>query len=396
MFDSITDRALKRRIKQHVIGREHLFFASVQPGFEKTLEKELASFGLNVSGEHIEGGGEFRGSLDDCFTACIRSRTASRVLMRIAEFRSHDFYELERGIRGLSWELYLNPEFPVRFSITSRKSMIYHTGKLEEIFRRQLPPSYKFEENGSGGGEVPVCQTLFVRNFRDTCTVSIDASGEFLYRRGVKQLVGAAPLRETLASLILLEAGVEKYDIILDPMCGSGTFSIEAASILTSTPPNIERNFPFMNWPSFKEKNYEFMKKEILKLQNRDGIKGRSIITSDIDPDAVETASGNVPDLFREVINPEQGDFFNIAPSFFSGGKVIVVLNPPYGKRLREKDPAMLYRMIGEKIKKDFNNCGYALIAPGIEAEAALNLNCSRKIPFMNGGIKAALLIRDI
>ncbi len=314
-------------------------------------------------------------------------------MMRIATFRAHDFFELERSIRSFPWELYLNPDLPADFSITSRKSMIYHTGKLREIFEKEIPGDFRLHNSA---GDADPGQTLFIRNFRDTCTVSIDASGESLYKRGVRRLTGAAPMRETLAALILLEAGIMNYDILLDPMCGSGTFSSEGASIFTGTPPNADRNFPFMNWPSFKENNFLYIKKKILEERNKAGISGRRIITSDIDAGEVETAASNVPGIFSGLINPVEADFFSLSPEILDSRKTLIVLNPPYGKRIRERDITGFYKEIGIKLKTDFNNCGYAVIAPGVEAENALALEYSRKIPFMNGGIRAAVLFRDI
>lgn len=395
MFDRITDSGLKRRVKQHVIGKEHVFFASVQPGFEKTISGELQGSGLNVSDEIIEGGVEFTGALNDCFAACISSRTASRIMMRIASFRSHEFFELERTIRALPWELYLNPEIPVKFSITSRKSMIYHTGKLQEIFEKEIPATFTFSNDSAAEPEDNKKQTLFIRNFRDICTVSIDASGESLYKRGMKQLTGTAPIRETLAALILLEAGITEYDMLLDPMCGSGTFSIEAASIFSGTHPNAGRLFPFMHWPSFKERNYLYLKTKLMEKENFPGLNGKIIITSDIDPEAIKLAEANIPEIFKGAISPESADFFSLTPELLNGKKTLIVLNPPYGKRIKEKDIPAFYREIGIKLKSDFNNCGYAVIAPGAEAEQALALDYGRKITFMNGGIKAAVLFRD-
>ena len=136
MFDRITDKGLKRRIKQHVIALEHKFFASVQPGFEQTLSRELSSFGLSVSPDYIEGGVEFTGDLSSCYRACMLSRTASRIIMRIAEFKSHNYFELERNIRNFPWELYITKDTPIDFSISSSNSMIYHTGKLRRFFKK--------------------------------------------------------------------------------------------------------------------------------------------------------------------------------------------------------------------------------------------------------------------
>jgi len=388
MFDDIEDKSLRRRIKQHVIGKNHLFFASVQPGFEETLRSELASFGLDVSCDFIEGGVEFIGSLENCFEACIRSRTASRIIMRITSFRSSNFYELERKIRNFPWELYLDFNHSCDFRISSKKSKIYHTGKLEDIFKREI---FSFRNPGESEICSSLKNTIFLRNVNDICNVSIDASGESLYKRGVKKLIGPAPLRETLASLILLEANIFNYDTIIDPMCGSGTFSIEAASIFTKNAPNIDRAFPFMLWPSFKEKNFNYIKNKIRESIISQENVTQKIFTSDIDSDALKIAEANIPEFFNKIIKPKRMDFFSIKEPE-KNGKCLLVLNPPYGKRLKEKEIEKLYKEIGVKIRKDFSRCGYAIIAPGIENERALSIPYEKKITFMNGGIKSAVL----
>jgi putative N6-adenine-specific DNA methylase len=103
VFEKIEDNAFKRRVKNHVIGREHDFFAVVQPGFEKRAGSELADTGLSLKDITIEGGVEFTGKLDSCYTASLLSRTAGRIMMRIAEFRSVNYFELERLIRSFPW-----------------------------------------------------------------------------------------------------------------------------------------------------------------------------------------------------------------------------------------------------------------------------------------------------
>ncbi|HOQ12854.1 MAG: Ribosomal RNA large subunit methyltransferase L [Spirochaetes bacterium ADurb.Bin218] len=394
MFDRITDKGLKRRIKQHVIALEHKFFASVQPGFEQTLSRELSSFGLSVSPDYIEGGVEFTGDLSSCYRACMLSRTASRIIMRIAEFKSHNYFELERNIRNFPWELYITKDTPIDFSISSSNSMIYHTGKLKEIFQKNIKERLG-EDLLFFDGDYTSSLTLLVRNYKNIATVSIDASGEFLYKRGIKIYAGKASLRETLASLILLEANLNDYDVLLDPMCGSGTFSIEAALIWTKTPPNIDRAFPFRLWPSFKERNFNYVKSEILKEVIAPEKTGKAIITSDIDREAVAIACKNVPSHLRDFIKPDVDDFFSLKESILPKGKSLIVLNPPYGKRIKASDTNKLYKEIGSKIRRDFRKCNYAIIAPGEEAEKALALPYKRKIPFKHGGIPVAVIFSN-
>ncbi len=395
MPDKIENSPLARRIKNHVIGREHDFFAVVQPGFEKVASTEFSDTGLSVKDNFIEGGVEFTGKLESCYKASLMSRTAGRIMMRIAEFRSVNYFELERLIRSFPWELYISTGCEINYRISTAKSMIYHTGKLEEIFTPGV--NERLAANGIKiiNDEKEYTQTIFIRNNKDLCTVSLDASGEFLYKRGNGKNISRATLRETTAALMLLEAGVERYSQIIDPMCGSGTFSLEAASILTKTPPAGERNFTFMHWPCFKMNSFQFIKNSVMKeIIPQEKIE-QKIITSDLDPAAVKIAGSNIPEQFSDIIKPGVSDFFSLSGDIAKNIKTLIVLNPPYGKRIEDNRAKSIYREIGNKIRKDFASCGYAVIVPGHEKENILGLGYDRKIPFMNGGIKAAVIFKD-
>lgn len=393
MFDKIGNSALKRRVKNHVIGREHDFFAVVQPGFEKRAGSELAGMGLSLKDNFIEGGVEFTGKLDSCYTASLLSRTAGRIMMRIAAFRSVNYFELERLVRSFPWELYISPATGIKYRTSTEKSMIYHTGKLEDILNSGI--NERLAGHGVRNNEPSYSQTIFLRNIRDLCTVSLDASGEFLYKRGSGKNMSRAPLRETTAALMLLEAGIGNYNQILDPMCGSGTFSIEAASMLSKTPPAGGREFPFMHWPCFRESTFRFIKNTAISEVIPAEKIGQKIITSDIDPEAVKITESNIPVEFSKIIKPEVSDFFLLSGDIAVNKKTLIVLNPPYGRRIEDSEDKSIYREIGNKIRKDFSSCGYAIIVPGHEKENILGLRYDRKIPFMNGGIKAAVIFKD-
>jgi len=395
VFDEIENSALKRRVKNHVIGREHDFFAVIQPGFEKRAAAELSEMGLSVKDNFIEGGVEFTGKLDSCYKASLLSHTSGRIIMRMAEFRSVNYYELERHIRSFPWELYISSAGKIEYRTSTAKSMIYHTGKLEEIFNSGITERLTAYGIDVRDNESLFSQTIFLRNSKDLCTVSLDASGKFLYKRGDGKNITRAPLRETTAALILLEAGIGRYSRILDPMCGSGTFSLEAALILTKTPPAHDRNFSFMNWPSFRESTFRFIKNSAMKKIIPQENVEQKIITSDIDREAVKIAESNVPEQFNAIIKPEAADFFSLSGDVAKNKKTIILLNPPYGKRIEENHEKSIYREIGKKIRKDFDQCGYAIIVPGHEKENILGLEYDRKIPFMNGGIKAAVIFKD-
>ena len=398
-MNDLVSNALKRRIKRHIIGEEHVFFSIVQPGFEDRAGIELSDIGLKLKENFIEGGIEFSGKLDSCFIASLLSRTVNRIIMRIAEFRTVNYYELERQIRSFPWELYISQECKILFRSSSSKSKIYHTGKLEEIFINGINERLaKYNIILYAGADLAPAhsQIIFLRNNRDICTVSLDASGEFLYKRGIRKNINKAPIRETTASLILLESKIENYDLIIDPMCGSGALSIEAASIFTKTPPGLKKEFTFMHWPSFKEKSYNHIKKNLMKnIIPQEKIK-QEIITSDIDSKEVEIAKSNIPEELSKIITPKTIDFFSLPSDIAKNKKALIVLNPPYGKRIISQKTKSIYTEIGKKVRNDFKNCGYAIIIPDHEKENSLNLKYDRKIAIMNGGIKIKILFKDI
>ncbi|HPS56746.1 MAG TPA: hypothetical protein PK514_01445 [Spirochaetota bacterium] len=391
-MDNITDKGLHRRVKLHVSAKEHVFFAIVQPGFEHTLASEMMSAGLKVRPELIEGGVEFSGRIDDLFRACLMLRGASRIVMRLGTFRSAQFHQLEKDVSDFPWELFLPCGCRPVFRTTASKSMIWHTDKLEGIISSKIAERMSLHSKPESFSATPpaITQTLIIRNHKDRCSISLDASKALLHKRCGEKFISTAPLRETTAALILMEAGIGNYDVLVDPMCGSGTFSVEAAGIFSGALPSADREFPFFAWPCFRRNHFEYMKKTLggeLK-----SLSGKSVITGDIDPKAVDIAKRNVPVYLSDFIKPVVQDFFSLKSDSAEEKRVLVVLNPPYGKRIDQGNTALLYRQIGEKLQGDFPHCGYAVIVPGTEAEQAFNCRYDRKVLFMNGGIRVAVL----
>ncbi len=394
MFDRISDRGLQRRIKQHVIGKRHRFFAVVQPGFEHALREELGEFSISTDDEtEISGGLEFTAALDEAFLYTARTRCASRVLMRLGTFRSHDYYVLEKEISRFPWELFVHPAASVSFRASSRSSMIYHTGKLEEIFQKFM--GQRLMEKSSADffpapDKVPEVE-IVIRNEDNTAMVSLDMSGPEFYKRGSLKERVAAPLRETLASLILRESELFTYNTLIDPMCGSGTFSIEAAAMVRGDF-SREREFPFMWFPFFVGKRYS---NAMSRVESEEGEFNLRIITSDSHEAAVKAAAGNSASEYGNVIKPEVRDFFSYGEDDISG-RTLIVLNPPYGRRIGSGDPLSLYRKIGRKLNGDLSSASVSIIVPGIEFQKALGIPFQKKILFKNGGIESALLMRRV
>jgi putative N6-adenine-specific DNA methylase len=390
-------KALERRIKQHVIAREHRFFAVVQPGFEDIAGDEIREILPGVPPAVVRGGVEFSAKLEACYRVNLCSRTATRVIMRIADFKATYFTRFRRKAQSLPWELYLQ-RGDVRFNITSRHSRLYHTGRIEEELAGAVAArlkEYGIEaERNVVGDDIPA-QEIFARFEDDICTLSLDSSGTALYRRGYKTSAVEAPLRETTAAAILRAARSERYDMILDPMCGSGTFGIEAALVFSGRCPGVKRGFAFQRWPAFHRPAYDYITRGLTSAETAPP-RGK-VYCSDIDAAAAATAKDNADRAgLGAVIAVGQGDFLKGDIPLPPAAKTLLVLNPPYGVRIGDAaKTAALYRRIGAAVRRGYGQCGYAIIVPGLETEKALSLRYDRKILFVHGGIKVAVIIRD-
>src|SRR5437868_14857298 len=251
-------------------------FAVTAPGLESITAGELKTLGIKGRDQPDGGGGVvFAGDLDRMYLANLWLRTASRVLVRVGRFHASTFYELERRAKKIRWADFLPETGSVTARVTCRKSRLYHSDAVAErllgVIAGVAPPGIDLQIAGSSsedagieeneakaaGKAVPKgdtaarSQSFVVRIVDDQCEISADSSGELLHRRGYRQEIAKAPLRETLAAAMILASGWQKEQPLLDPMCGSGTIPIEAALIGNGKAPGLERSFQFMTWPGF-------------------------------------------------------------------------------------------------------------------------------------------------
>jgi putative N6-adenine-specific DNA methylase len=384
---------IERRIRQHVYAKNHQFFAIMQPGFEKTAAHEMVSLGFNESAlSLLEGGIGFESSIEDMWKLHLASYCLTRILMRIATFKVIYFEKLREKMETIPWELYLSPDTIPEFKITCRHSRLYHSGRIEEEASAAIKEKIKkiYTQYGSENKQKDhFCQTIFVRLEDDLCTVSLDCSGDPLYRRGFRTKVTQAPLRETLTSLILHEMHAWEFDAVIDPMCGSGVIPLEAALLSQGILPGIRRSFSFEKWPGHPEKNYAFHRKT---CGNKIPAPHFQVYASDIDSSAVEIARSNLEQSdLSDAVSLSQEDFFTLSRSGFNEKKILIVMNPPYGERIAAGNIASFYRRLGDKLRSDFSDCSFAVIVPE-EAENSFGMKSAQKISFQNGGIRVVLI----
>jgi putative N6-adenine-specific DNA methylase len=400
------------RAKASIPGTE--LFAATAPGLESITAGELNALGLRGkrAGRRgtSDGGVSFAGNLEAVYTANLWLRTASRVLLRLGRFHASTFYELERRARKLAWTPYLPLQGRVEVRVTCRKSRLYHSdavaerilGVIAKIAAAGVDVGAPSSSPGSSDSETEdepsaAAQLFIVRVVNDECEISADTSGELLHRRGYRQEIGKAPLRETLAAAMILASGWQPENPLLDPMCGSGTIPIEAALIGRRRAPGRARSFQFMNWPSFDQRLWN----EVLGKAEESIVNvPLDIRGADRDSGAIQSAQRNaeragVAADIRFSASSVSASFGELADVADTGKEGWIITNPPYGVRVGEStDLRDLYATLGNAAKE---KRGWRI---GVLA-AADNLTRQLRIPLRsrfatsNGGIPVRYLASE-
>ena len=385
-------------------------FAVCTPGIEPFTAQELYQLGLmggysssrletfpRESGASYESGGyepggiEFQGSLQDAYRANLYLRTASRVLVRLGQFYAAEFSELRRKAGRLLWENYLVPERSIALRVTCQKSRLYHETAVAErvagaIGDRlgKLSPVHKYQEDS--GTDLP--QVIVVRVVDNLCNISIDSSGALLHRRGYRLATAKAPLRETLASAMVMASGWDNISPLLDPFCGSGTIPIEAALLAGRVPAGYCRRFAFMDWPHFDSKFWDALLADAAKAIVSDIPK---IIGSDRDAGAIRAAQANAERAGMAGYIEFSGRAISaIDPP---SGPGWVVTNPPYGVRVsKTNDLRNLYAQFGNVMRAKCPGWQVTMICDRVQLIRNTGLDFDQGIPTMNGGLKVRLV----
>jgi putative N6-adenine-specific DNA methylase len=386
-----------KRVKRHAIGPAHTFFAATSPYLENLCFNELKDLSLPLENINpIPGGVEFKGRLHECYAANLLLRIPNRILMRIAEFKATNFRQLAKKLFDIPWELFINPFVRRVYTVTTRQSRLYHKAAIGESVEKCIAlhmngvPAYALKPS-----QETAVQQVFIRAVEDQFSVSLDTSGDLLFKRGLKQHTGKAPIRETLAAAILTYAGYTGKEPLVDPMCGSGTFSLEAAMIAAHIPPGWFRKFIFMTWPAFKIKQWEYLKK--LSASQRVDAKETLIFASDQNR-AMCSNLENVSKQFglSGAIKVVHKDFFEWKPADVSPKAGLVVLNPPYGIRMTlSRVTDEYYSEIIQKLRKDYKKWRIAILVPPIPSLKGLYRNL-KKFPFYHGGLNLSLMIGSV
>ncbi len=318
-------------------------FLVATPGLEGPLCAEAVQLGFSDA-RQVAGGVTCRGGWSEVWRANLSLRGANKVLVRIGSFPAVHLAQLDKRARRFPWSDILRPDVPVKVEATSRKSRIYHAGAARQRIERAISETLGAPVSSDARLRV------LLRIEKDICTFSVDTSGEPLHKRGHKPAVAKAPMRETMAAMFLRECGFDGTEPVMDPMCGSGTFVIEAAEIALGLLPGRSRRFAFEDLAGFDTQAWDNMRQH-----DAIGETDLQFVGSDRNTGAIEAAGTNANEAgVASVTRFSQRSMSDLKP--LPGPAGLVVVNPPYGARIGdEKRLRSLYGSLGKVLMARFS-----------------------------------------
>lgn len=359
-------------------------FLMATPGLEPALYDEVRGKGFKQP-KITAGGVTIKGGWSDVWRANLWLRGAGCVLARIDAFRVQHLAQLDTRARRTPWEEILRPDVTFRVEATCKKSRLYHSGAVAQRIETAISETI----GARSDPDAPILIKARIEN--DLCTISVDTSGEGLHKRGFKEAVNSAPMRETMASLFLRQCGFDGKEPVMDPMCGSGTFVIEAAEMAARLNPGRNRSFAFEQLASFDPLAWA-------KMRAVNPVRETTLhfYGSDRDEGAVKMSRTNAKRAgvaalatFRTCAISE------IEPP--EGPAGLVIINPPYGTRLGDKTKLMpLYQTMGKVLKERFKGWRVGIITTEASLARATHLPfLPTEAPVQHGGLRVTLYRTD-
>jgi putative N6-adenine-specific DNA methylase len=361
--------------------------ATTQFGLEDILASEIKQLGatdITILNRAVK----FRGDNLMLYKSNYWLRTAIKVLKPIHAFRANNELQLYQGIKKMAWDRFLSVKKSFAVDSVTNSTIFTHSqyvalkvkDAIADQFRERvnLRPSVN-TDNPDVRINVHINETMVI--------VSLDSSGVMLGKRNYRLDQVEAPISEILAAGIILMSGWDKKTDVVDPMCGSGTFPIEAAKIAANVAPGRNRKFGFETWLDFEPELFETVKQEAEKqiVPVEATIYGR-----DIDKKAINISISNARRAgVRDWIRFEGKDFFD---SEHAGTKAFVFMNPPYDERLQMEKIEAFYDEIGSQLKHHYDGCEAWIISSNFDAIKRFGLKPTRKIKLFNGPLECRLL----
>ena len=364
------------------------FFATCPRGLEALLVNELqASCAKNI--KPTDGGVSFMGDVGVCYHANLHSRIATRILWQVAcgKYATED--DLYQAAYKINWPNWFEVKHDFMVKVTGvkcpLKSLEFATLRIKDAVCdkfRQAVGSRPYIDTKNPAVRIHAYLTA------EEYIVYVDASGDSLHQRGNRKASIEAPLRENLAAGILQLSGWKAGEPLLDPMCGSGTFLLEACMTSLNIAPGLNRNFGFERLKNFESDTWKKIKNAALK--NVKPTTFQKIYGSDNDLRAVRVAKQNLQEAgLLEAVQLAHVDMLEASPPGVSG---VLVTNPPYGVRIGEDEAlAAFYPKLGEALKRKFAGWNAYFLTNDLRMPKLMRLAPSKKTPLFNGPLECRL-----
>lgn len=363
--------------------------ATTFSGLEAILAKEIADLGGQQTTLHKRAV-TFEGDKKVIYRCIYEARTALRIFLPFHTFKTKHENHLYKKIREIDWTEMMDLEDTFAINGTTSSKYITHSKYLALKTKDAIVDQFRTRYDGqrlSVDRDNPDHRLNVHLSYDNVCTLSWDVSGDTLNRRGYRTATGQAPINEVLAAGIILSSNWEKDCDFIDPMCGSGTFLVEAAMIANNIPAQINRKqFGFMRYKDFDAALWKEVKQEAAaKITDFP----HQILGYDKDFKAIKAARLNIlaANLDRK-IEVERGDIFKLNPEADKG---ILMMNPPYDERLQIADVNAFYKDIGHALKHNFTGFDAWMISGNIKAMKQLGLRPSSKKILFNGALECQL-----
>lgn len=376
------------------------FFATCPPAVETLLLNELTGLGIHQTKE-TKGGVYFQSTLGEAYRCCLWSRLANRILMELHSFEFQDAEDLYEGVSEVDWSKHLDLESSLAVAFSGSHPSITHTQFGAQKVKDAVVDHFQRKH-----GRRPYVDLIHpdirinAHVYNGAATISLDLSGESLHRRGYRLEAGKAPIKENLAAAILMRAGwPEIYKDLrpfIDPMCGSGTFLIEAAMMAADIAPGLLRqHFGFQTWIQYQSGIWFDLLNEA-DDRKRKGLENMPPISgADVDKRMTDIALGNIRRAGLESsVSVECKPVGNMRPQGTGG---LVCTNPPYGERLGDENTLIpLYRDLGDVLRNEFIGWKVAVLTGNPELAFKIGIRASHSHNLKNGGIECKLLRFDV
>ena len=370
------------------------YFATVARGLEPLVVEELERLGAV---DVVPGfcGAAFKGDRKLLYKVNLWARLPFRILLRISEFDCADGDDLFAGVQRIDWSEYLTPELTLSVTATGKTDALNHT----HFTSLQVKNAVVQQQTDTLGYRSDVDThepdvRINVHLHENRATLSLDSSGDSLHRRGYRPAVGAAPLKESLASALIQMSGWQPGQAFFDPLCGSGTLPLEAALRSLRVAPGLFRErFGFETWLDFDETLWESMLTEAEDQQQED--LAAFVGGSDRDLNVIVQDNSNAQKCgIEHLVKFQQSELENVEAPTDSG---IVMCNPPYGERLgKDTDLAAFYKLLGTVLKERFKGWTAYILSGNKALSRNIGMKSAERTPVYNGALLCQLMKYDI